>query len=287
MDRLFVLTRPVSIAGPDFWGRKSEITFSPSKLPGWWWNFRPNEIVEISAQIARKKKSRICLSFHDENLEVFEHIGSIAWLGLRDVIISSSKWPPHFGAVNPLWQRIKPFCKEEELRLPMRWRTITKPVRWEYPGLRGGQRGFTEILPANKPGLELDISYGYAPFGIKNACFSLPNQKILETILRFPSQGVSRPMYWASKVASFFGWPHGSTVIWPKHRPAERTMWRFVLHRTADLLGTLCLLCQKECPFACRVVSHFSGHEADIRAAQMANAFLTMMPAVKASESVG
>lgn len=269
MNNCLVLTQPVTIAGSNFWGRKAEITFSPSEWPGWWWEFLPSQTVKIIPSIVEKKKLRTQLAFHEKKLEIFEHFGVIRWFGLHNVRIKSDKWPPHFGSAHLLWQKLKPFCKQDTLR-QTKWQTVCNPVRWEYPELRGGKIGFTEILPLDKPILEMDITYGYPPLGLKNMCFSIPDIATLEEICRFPRQGISRNMYHIEKFASLFGWPNFHKTVWPNHYSPEETMRRFVLHRTADLLGVLCLLCQDSGLFAGKIISHHSGHEADLRAVKMA-----------------
>lgn len=269
MNNSLVLTQPVTIAGPDYWGRKAEITFYPSASPGWWWDFIPHQSVKITPSIIEKRKIRTRLAFHEKNLEIFEHFGIIRWFGLHDVRIKSDKWPPHFGCAHLLWEKLKPFCKENPSS-PVKWHTVDRLVRWNYPELRGGEMGFTEILPSDKPVLELEIAYGYPPLGSKDMHFSIPDTETLEKICLFPSQGVFRSMYHLGKLASFFGWPHLHKSVWPNHYPSEEVMRRFVLHRTADLLGALCLLCKDGGLFAGKVISHYSGHEADLHVVKKA-----------------
>lgn len=187
--------------------------------------------------------------------------------------IKSDRWPPFFGGANQLWQKIKPFCQNDP-SVTTQWHTISRPVRWFYSQPRGGEIGFTEILPSNNPALELDVVYGYPPLGNINVRFCIPNVRILERICHFPTQGLSKWLYHTAKCASFLGWPNFHNIAWPQHFPREEVMQRFVLHRTADLLGALSLLCQDNGFFAGKVISHHSGHEVDLRAVRMAHALL-------------
>lgn len=252
---------PVTIRAPDFWGFLSEITFTPVPHPGWWWEIGPRTSALIEPSIVDKKFRRTRLSWNGKKLEAYEHIGVLRWFGLSSVLIRSNAWPPHFGSGLAIWQKLKPFCQEDDSRqLP--WYTVKEQVCWTYPTLRGGEVGFTEILPAEKPGIEIEVAYSYPPLGKKTIQFLSLNQTVLEEICEYPSQGISGWFRGYTKLVSFFKSSYRQTITWPRDYPPDETLRRFVFHRAADLLGSLSLLCQDGL-FAGRVVSHYSGHEAD------------------------
>jgi len=258
------LTEPVTIRAPNLWGFPSEIKFSPTPHPGWWWQVNPITTAKISPELIDKQTLRTRLVFGKRKLEIFEHIGILKWFGLDGVVVESKPWPPHFGCALRLWEELRPFCKEDASR-DVAWYGVTKRVCWLYPKLRSGQVGFTEILPSEKPGLELEIAYSYPPIGTKKMTFSSINTALLEEICRYPSQGVSHWFYYLLKFASYFGAPTYKTATWPKDNPPEETMRRFVLHRASDLLGALSLLCEDGL-FSGKIISHHGGHESDVKA---------------------
>lgn len=266
------LQSEVRIRAPNFWGLNGELIFRPTQATGWWWS-TGNDFVPIIPAIIDNKVRRLRLLSGNKKLEVYEHIGVLRWFGLCQVAIkSSSSWPPHFGSGLALWRAIEPFCSvanQEEIP----WYTVKEPIRWEYPELRHGLRAFTEILPNDKPMIELDVTYSYPGVGTGTRHFCLPDNGALKEICTYPSQGLSWGNYYLSLVATFFGWPNHNAVTWRQEYAPEETLRRFILHRAADLLGGLSLLCQDGL-LAARVVSHCSGHKADTEVVLKARSLL-------------
>lgn len=277
--RPLILQYPITIQAPNFWGRSSEIRFSPGPAAGWWWDV-DGCIVPITPECASSKHLRLRLSFHKKRFELYEHIGVLRFFGLTNVLVALSKpWPPHFGSGLPMWQKVKKYCQTDESQtLP--WYTVAEALRWEYPEKRGGCVGFTEIQPATEPRLDLEVGYSYLLCGgLEVMNFSLPNEELLEQVCQYPSQGVQKGWYTLSKITSFFGWPVPNTTTWPKKLDPAEVRRRFVLHRAADLLGALSLLC-KDGLFAGKIVSHCSGHRADIEVISRAWKMLKPLAAI-------
>ena len=154
-----VLKNRVDITGPNFWGLKGKLTFFPTLVSGWRWNINPAYPI-IEPSIVANKQRRLRLSYYGKKLEIYEHLGVLRWFGLCNLFIESSPWFPYYGRSIEIWQAIKPFC-EENTSKEIKWYTIEKPVRWEYPELRGGQKAFTEIQPNTEQALEMKITGSY------------------------------------------------------------------------------------------------------------------------------
>lgn len=268
------LTEPVIIRAPNFWGFPAEIEFSPSPHPGWWWQVDSINQVLMDHFYADCSKLRTRLIFRKSKLEVYEHIGILKWFGLDNVVVRSTTWPPHFGSALAMWQRLKPYCQKDSRRV-VSWQTVKERVCWLYPKPRGSNVGFTEILPAEKPGIDLEVVYSYEPIGERSYSVSSLNSVALEEICRYPSQGIHSLCHSIMRLTSLIGWPERQTITWPKDHTPEETMHRFVLHRTADLLGAFSLLCDNKHMFAAKIISHHAGHEADINAIKEAAQLLT------------
>ena len=257
------LNSEVTIRGPDFWGKQSFITFYPTdKEKGWRWKTK-NGVVLISPSIVQRKMRRFKIYSGSEKIEVFEHIGLLRYFGLCNLMIESSPWPPYYGSGFKFWEAIKPFCSiDNSSEIP--WYTIKTPVRWAYPKSRNGYRAFTEIQPNKNKRLEIEVIYSL-PGGVYTQCFSFPDDKLLEKICQYNSQGLSDFSYYMAKVISLFGWPHFEHIAWRHQLTQENALKCFTIHRAADLLGALCLLC-RDGLLSAKIISRCSGHEADIQA---------------------
>jgi hypothetical protein len=222
----------------------------------------------ITPSLVDRKFRRIRLICPGRKLEVFEHIGILRWVGLNAIVLSSDPWPPHFGNGLPLWEALRTHC-QKDLSKTISWQTVVDPVKWVYPNLRGGKKGFTQIFPVNEQKLYLDVTFSYRPYGEITVNMVLPDElDKLEEVFKYPAQGTSAFLHkFLFRATSHFGWPKRSTITWPQDHSKEELMRRFVLHRVLDLLGGLSLLCG-EGLFAGRVVSRYSGHQADIEAAR-------------------
>lgn len=257
--------KTITIQGPNLWGFKSRLMFSP--LPpdyGWMWRNNRLFFISINPSIVDNKARRTRLYFEGKKLQIFEHIGVLRWFGLCGVSVTSSSWPPYYGRSFEFWQAIKHLC-EEDTSKEINWYTLRKPVRWTYPKLRNNQTAFTEIRPNTKKELKMEITCSYPGMGVWTNYFSFPNNKELEELCAVYNQGWPPILYYLLKIPSFFGWPHHKTAVWiQKHGKGLTTLEQFVNHRAADLLGSLSLLC-RDGLLSASVTSICSGYKADIK----------------------
>ncbi len=267
----FKLKSEVIIKGSNFFGRKAEITFFPmEKDLRWWWEYYKHAFIPIGPEIVDCRNRRLRLFFENKTLEIYEHIGLLRWFGLLGVMISGSGWPPYYGRSIEFWHAIKPFCIGDESQEITWYKLETSgPIYWIYPNTRAGHRSFTAIFPTSEKRLLLEISVDYPGLGEQRMCFSLPDKETLEKICAAHNQGWPPYLYYLSKIGGLFGWPHHRTAVWPQKHQKEETLEKFILHRAADLLGALSLLC-RDGLFAGRVVSKYSGHQADLEVINMA-----------------
>lgn len=285
-----VLKTDVSVEGLDFFGRKAETVFCPSELPGLRWGLlRPRQldscapriIYPITSDIAEYRKRRIRLSnyFYKggvKGLEIYEHIGILQWFGLSGVTIFSDKWPPYSGRSWEFWSAIRPFCRRDESS-GLKWHTVKNIVNIE-PLAKFGQkedkRRYLAIFPASKKELELEITVDYPGLGKRISLFFFPNEELLEKICSALTVGWPPYLRHISKTLSVLGfWPHHERIVWPDRQDKKKILDDFVLHRAADLLGALSLLC-RDGLFAGRVVSYCAGHAIDLKAIKAADNLL-------------
>ncbi|MBZ9577595.1 UDP-3-O-acyl-N-acetylglucosamine deacetylase [Patescibacteria group bacterium] len=269
------LTKEVTIKGPNLWGLKAKLTFSPlNSRYGWVWQSNRLFFISINPSIVDDKAWGTRLYFQGKKLQIFEHIGVLHWFGLCGLSIRSSSWPPYYGRSLEFWQAIKPYC-EEDTSKEINWYTLRKPVRWTYPKPRNNQIAFTEIRPNTKKELKIEVTCNYSGMGAWTEYFSFPDDKELEQLCAVYNQGWPPILYYLLKVPPFFGWPHHKTAIWVQERGKGLTTLRqFIKHRAADLLGTLSLLCRNDGLLSANVTSVCSGHKADIEAVLQANELL-------------
>lgn len=144
------LKSDVSIEAPNFWGFRGNVVFSPLIEKSNWWFWKTDwGSVRIEPEIIDRKTRRLRLSYENQKMEIFEHIGVLRWFGLCGVSIKSTPWPPYCGNSSAFWQALKPFCRVDASE-EIKWYTLRKPVRWVYPMPRSNQRAFTEISRSTK-----------------------------------------------------------------------------------------------------------------------------------------
>ncbi len=258
------LTEKVTLEAPDFWGRKARIIFHPSKLKGWWWKYNRNKdnFVKIGPKIVNSKSERVRLKYKKSKLEIFEHIGILRWFGLCDLVIESTPWPPYFGRAFEYWETIRPYCQIDQSR-EVDWYDLIRPVEYVLPEQRANRDAFTKIYPGRQKSLKIEVTINYPILGGHFMQFSFPDNGLLEKISKARTQGWPMSLYLLSKSASFFGWPHHDSIIWINREGRKKSIFEFINHRVADILGSLSLACGDGL-ISGRVVSVCSGHRADI-----------------------
>jgi hypothetical protein len=281
MKRL-ILTQPVGLYGPGYFGhlgKRGKIAFMPADNFGeWTWQIDRKRFLQINPRIVDTSTRRLRLidseGGSDKKFEVYEHTGALRFTGLGNVLVSSSKWPPCFGRTIEQWQALKPACRETSRDLS--WYTPKRSFSWVYPRKRNGSVGFTEIHPSAEPKLSLEITCTYPGVGELVQDFTFPNLKLLEEIFAVHTQGWPRKLYWPARVGALLGIPLYRTSNWPQEHASEDLIRLYIYHRALDLLGALSLLCL-DGMFAGRVVSHCSGHEADLHVVKAAFPFLRQL----------
>lgn len=269
-----VLKKEVSVNGRDLFGRKAKITFYPiqGKERGWWWLMDKETFsLEMLPNIVHLGKRRTKLVAGVRKLEVFEHIGSLRWFGLCDLVIESTSWPPFHGRPLELWEAIKNSCEKDTSR-DIPWYTLKEPVRWTYPKCRAGLTAFTEISPSTEKRLKIRVIGKYLGLPPYQLTYVFPDPA-LEEILAVHSQGLPSMLYHLLKIPSLFGWPHHDKFVWQQNHAEEEIWGKFVQHRVADLLGILTFLC-RDGLLSADVTSVCSGHKADINVVMTADSLL-------------
>ncbi len=260
------LKEKVDITGPDFWGRKAKLSFLPTLVHGWHWKTGVELIID--PEIATSRLWRTALSYYDRRLNIYEHIGVLRWFGLCNLFIESTPWFPYFGRPLELWRAVNPHCQNDSEEI--KWYTIKKSVCWKYPKCRNGQEAFTKIYPHDRPELRVRVTISYPGLGTTSLGFCFPNKHQLEALCAVYNQGWPKCLYYFSKIASLFGWPHHNSATWVQELGKRNALQLFAEHRVVDLLGDLSLLC-RDGLLAAQVISCCSGHEADIEVIRKAN----------------
>jgi hypothetical protein len=248
MKRL-ILKKTVSVEGADYFGRPSFIEFSPTDRQGWYWQPRPGStLLPITAKLASDKPRRLVLVDGSERLEVWEHVGSLRFLGLDGIVVRASTHLPYFGRPHELWQQLKPWCEPDGSNLP--WHKIADV------GYQKNGNSHVQICPGNS-GLKIEVDIDYAGLGSKCLCFRLPDDD-LEQI--FKAHTIIYPiwLYWPARL-----WLHRDKVNWPQNMAIDDLLAEVARHRLGDLLGALSLSVHTGLP-AGRVYSYRAGHKLDL-----------------------
>lgn len=263
-----VLSCDVSISGKDIFGRKSHLTFSPTKKPGWWWQYRQDEEpLLITPDLLQAARHRVRLIHREPRngkpyiFECCEHILSLRWLGLDGVVLHSEEnWPPYFGSPYGYWRYLQNHCTESTEIFS--WVTPRSPVTGVY--YRNVER-WTRIIRQDTPLLKVHIHIDYPQLG--QYAFDWHNDIFHPSWLSARTQGW--PAWWRYPLRMLPKslWPHYNEILWPRISNRQETLNSFALHRLVDLLGALSIA-HPTCLVAAHVTSHHSGHRADVAAVQ-------------------
>lgn len=271
----YVLNKEIIYQGSDFFGRKAKLGFTPrccGSLEPWFWQDLSGQhnIREINPGIVKVKKNRVELVSGKEKLSIYEHIGALRFFNLVGRIdISGSGWPPYGSGGIRLWNILRSACTVEKVETPQF--TVSESVRYEYDGLRGDRKAFTEIKPAHDGRLTLEVIRSFRGIGIIKKIFHFPDEHLLEQICQARALCLSPILYYLSKTFSgMLHWPHHESILWLQEHKKEELIREIVEHAAFDTLGALSLLCRNGY-FVGHVVSDCSGHEADIGAVRLAN----------------
>lgn len=255
MQRI-TLWSEVVLWGKDFWGRNSQITFEPGKRgKGWFWRTKKGLLIPLNYSTVSKGTRQIQFEFEGEAFHIYEHIGWLKYFGLMDMVIETDPWPPYFGRgkeyLDAILSRI--FVTNEEIE----WVTVGKTIKW------GDGKATLEVLPRKSKSLSLVVMVLYKGYGTEHQGLEFPDYRALKLVADAYTQGWPPYLYYLSTVASKFGWPHHSRIVWPQKYPASELMVKFARHRFLDLLGALSLVCQDHL-LSAQVFSTCCGHKGDL-----------------------
>lgn len=254
--RRMVLTRPVAVTGPDFFGRMSVLHASPANKPGWYWQTR-SRIVPITAALLSRRRRRLTLEYEGERLNIIEHIACARFLGLDGIVIRCpSGWPPYDGSASALLRALRP-------HLHGHGSLERYTSRSSYHVSRGGNR-FVRLDSTCTDGLTLDVTVDYRGIGRESFEFDMTDPSELERIFVAPTQGWPRYARIFAEIASIVGWPHKRSIWWPRKGEERETRLAFARHRALDMLGALALLCPPGGILVGRMASHKGGHALDL-----------------------
>lgn len=260
------LSKTVQLYGKDFLGRRAMMSFAPAPRPGWYVQADRAAASSIGMENVCSKFRRLVVSKGPYRLNCYEHIAPLRWMGLANVILDLTPRTPYFSSPFDVWKHIQPHCEtDEETVVP--WVTINRAFDWFYPN---SQR-YTKISPATEPSLKVRIIVDYPGLGKREGIFTIP--PLNERIITVPTQGWPPSLYYLSYAASLLGWPHHDRITWAKQYSPQVALERFIWHRLTDILGALTLIHPHRL-FAGEVVSHCSGHRADIACVRQAQGSL-------------
>jgi hypothetical protein len=269
--KLLRLNTPVTITGPDFFGRDSLITFQPTRphKPGFHWKYDPSKpAICISEEIASTEKRRVVLKHDGHELNVWEHIATLRWSGLDGIEIISPAWPPYHGRTRELYRSLDEYMVRTDNE--MRWCSVNEEIFVSCPD---SHNRYTWLIPSEKPQLDVRIICDYPGLGKHELQWSWPEN--LMPAFSTHTQGWPKWWYYPAKLAGIFSWPHANKTTWPQDHK-NGAIEKFALHRLLDLLGGITLIHPSRF-FAGTIISHCSGHWADIKAVKMAQSRIQLL----------
>ena len=258
------LIQPVEISGKNYFGLPSKIIIRPRNKPGWYWDVDGKE-VPITPNMLQYRKRRVVIVSPDSKtcINVFEHIGVLRAFGIDGITIKTNSWPPYDGCARTLLSEIKPFLFTGSQKVE--WKTVPHEFVGKYPN----PNRYTKIQPNYQKQLDITVVINYQSLGKYKLRFVISdtdNGCVNEDILSIGSQGWPRNLYYISKIVSFFGWPHHSSIVWPQENETDETIKQFAKHRMLDVLGDFSPLFPKGGMLSATITSYCSGHEADVKA---------------------
>ena len=277
------LIETVTVTGPDFFGRNSSITFTPTATPGWYLETEDQSFIAypdgsschvgtskkfcpIDHRIAQSKPLTIQISFGTTVVNNWEHIGVLRFMGIDGIKVSmpkGQKWPPYLGGAGAYYEKISRFLRIQKEELPTI--DVKKENGWHYKKRVGSYVEIDEAGPDSL--LRLNVIAEWKPLP-KHSAEIIVDEKLrqflIDKILPSKPQGFPFSRHSLAKVASRFGWPNIDNISWRKNfsKDEEVSYWWW-LHRVQDLLGTLSLCSNTHLPIG-KVLSKNAGHKADL-----------------------
>jgi hypothetical protein len=250
-----VPTRPVTVVGRDFWGRRAGIVLEPSVAPGWFWRIGGADI-PLTPDMLVHRRQRLNLAHDGAELHIVEHLLALRLIaGIDGVrIVSPGGWLPYDGSAEMFWRALQPVLEDgPEL------------VRRSIPGCftAGGER---RVAFGEADGrFEARVVIDYPELGAATLQQEFPVRGALgDEIIATKAPGWPPTRRRLARLAACFGWPHYRDAVWPQeHSPAE-ALKLFARHRLIDLAGAFCVLCPPGGIVTGRVTSIGAGHAQDV-----------------------
>ncbi|MFZ2072624.1 MAG: hypothetical protein WA101_01735 [Minisyncoccia bacterium] len=269
-----ILTRDVTVPGPNFFGTKSSITFVPVEEPGWFLLVGEGEKLQkipIDHRIASYCSGRIKISFNSTEINIWEHIGALRFLGIDGIGVKvpvGSKWPPYLGGAAAYYKELVPYIKTIDEKIPeikirgcSSWRDLSKIERIVFIAetANGSMQNRSLIL---------DVSAQWKPFPEDHIWLNVGEESrdfLINEVFQSKPQGYPLSRYYAAKTASFFGWPNMKYISWANDfKSPEEFAHQCCLHRVQDFLGGLSLASHFALPKG-SAYSLNGGHKGDLR----------------------
>lgn len=260
-----ILTKPVTVVGPNVWGRTAKITFTPTEKAGWYLQNNKGELVPIDHRIAYCQKNTLMIASGGTAIKVCEHFLPLRYLGIDGIIVSvpaGQIWSPYLTA-GEYYQHL-PADDLEPTNEEIPSVEVKNNYHWSYPKTRPGS---VSIKATRSGELFLNINAkwpGLPEYSGKVALNGNSSDFLKKEVFPSKPQGYPNWLYPIAKMLSVVGWPNLNKVAWLKDfaslQEASRFFW---LHRVQDLLGDLSLASHVALLTA-NVISVNGGHEADL-----------------------
>lgn len=259
-----MLSRPVTIAGRDIWGRHVRLALEPAEVPGWFWRVGAADI-PLTPNILVHRRQRLVLAHGAAELHIVEHLLALRVVagvdGVR--IVSEASWLPYDGSAEMFWRALEPALVEGAELVP---------AKIEGAFSTGGDR-CVAYSGADIGGLDVGVSIDYPGLGATQLQQRFPARGAsMEAIIATKAPGwppgrrnIVRPLSW-------IGWPHLGNAVWPQeHSPAE-TLGLFARHRLLDIAGAVAVLCPPGGILTGHISSHCGGHAQDVELVRLLTA---------------
>lgn len=259
MKRL-VPTRPVAIAGRDFWGRGARIVLEPSEAPGWFWRAGADDI-PLTPDMLVHRRQRLNLAHGGRELHIVEHLLALRVVaGIDGVrIVSPGGWLPYDGSAEMFWRALRPVLTEgPEL--------VSHSFAGSFATTGGRHVAFSEGGDA----LDVSVAIDYPGLGATALRQAFPARgAAVDAIVATKAPGWPPTRRRLARLASCLGWPHYRDATWPQEHSPAATLELFARHRLLDLAGAFAVLCPPGGIVTGRVTSASAGHAQDVELVRM------------------
>jgi hypothetical protein len=269
-----ILQQKVTISGPDFFGRKSSITFLPAENDGWYLETKYHGLVPIDHNIAYSKKGRLQLRSGGTVANVVEHILALRILiGLdRVILIVHCPWLPYLGGAGGYVQQLQ----EASIQTDEDFKTIA-PIRecslsvHNTLGTRVSIRNHTGNLIVKLRSRWTPLPEYADTVSLEDLAQEVFRQKILTAL----PQGFPHYRKAVAKVCAFFGWPNMKYVAWQDDfKTPEEAAFGWWAHALQDTCGCL-VLCHHQYLPSLFYMRKFAGHREDLLITKKAYSSIT------------